>query len=558
MSKGGFVVPALQRLRGSGLDTCNGSDFVRLRIALWAKITALLGGMFYVTGVGIARAFGLAPLWVLVTHRDRLSHLAGIVVCVLVWLVCRYSRFTVAMLGVLDAIGLVCTCAAWAGVVSLGNLWSMQPAMLAVTLTVLGRAVFVPSKPARTLRLSLLGFVPTLLVAIWWARSLPIPAGFPRDSRFASVISIDQYLWALAAVALATIMSQVIYGLRRSVREANELGQYTLEEKLGSGGMGEVWRAHHRLLVRAAAVKLIRPEPLLAGHVAPEVLLRRFEREARATAGLRSPHTVQLFDFGQAEDGTLYYVMEMLVGLDLENLVSRFGPMPAERAIHILRQVCASLHEAHHNGLTHRDIKPANIFVSRVGTELDFAKVLDFGLVRLRHDRPGGDDVKLTAEGAASGTPAYMAPEIVLGQPYDHRVDIYAVGCVAYWLLTGKLVFEGDGPIKVMLDHAQTTPPRPQTRTELPIPPELEQIVMDCLEKDRSRRPATAADLSMRLAACKTPEEWTCQRAERWWQTHMPQQVAERPIAEALLSRESAPPREWRELRPRPRRANLG
>src|SRR5262249_5580516 len=155
------------------------------------------------------------------------------------------------------------------------------------------------------------------------------------------------------------------------------------------------------------------------GGASADVLLRRFEREARATASLRSPHTVQLFDFGQAEDGTLYYVMEMLVGMDLENMVSRFGPVPTERAINILRQVCQSLEVSHRNGVTHRDVRPANMFASRVGTELDFAKVLDFGLVRLRHDRPASNGVKLTADGAASGTPAYMAPEIVVGENYD-------------------------------------------------------------------------------------------------------------------------------------------
>src|SRR5262249_20854818 len=158
---------------------------------------------------------------------------------------------------------------------------------------------------------------------------------------------------------------------------------------------------------------------------------------------------------------------------DLEELVTRFGPVPAERAIHILKQVCHSLEEAHRNGLTHRDVKPANIFVSRAGTELDFANVLDFGLVRLPHDRPSASDARLTADGSCHGTPAYMAPEIAFDGDYDHRVDIYAVGCVAYWLVTGKLVFEGQNAMKVMLDHARTAPPRPQTRTELPIPPAL-------------------------------------------------------------------------------------
>ena len=281
------------------------------------------------------------------------------------------------------------------------------------------------------------------------------------------------------------------------------------------------------------------------------MLLRRFEREAHTIAALRSPHTVALYDFGQADDGTLYYVMEKLVGMDLESLVEQFGPVPAERAIHILKQACHSLDEAHRNGLTHRDIKPANIFVSRDGTELDFVKVLDFGLVRLRQDRPSPEQVKLTAEGVTSGTPAYMAPEIVIGDDsYDHRVDLYAIGCVGYWLVTGKLVFEGDTAMKVMLGHLNTPPPRPQSRTELAIPAELEQIILDCLEKDPARRPASAAELARRLSGVSVSEAWTAARAERWWATHTPEHSRARPVADALLSREgSVEP--VRELRPR-------
>ena len=192
--------------------------------------------------------------------------------------------------------------------------------------------------------------------------------------------------------------------------------------------------------------------------------MRRFEREARATAALKSPHTVQLYDFGATEDGRLYYVMELLDGLDLDTLVRQYGPLPAERVVHILRQVCSSLQDAHVNGLVHRDIKPANVVVSRAGTTFDFVKVLDFGLVKLDTARRGRGRaaVKLSTEGSTSGTPAFMAPEVVLGvADTDHRVDLYALGCVAYWLLTGKLVFEGGNAMQVMFHHAHTPPPRP-------------------------------------------------------------------------------------------------
>ncbi|HEY0991755.1 MAG TPA: serine/threonine-protein kinase [Kofleriaceae bacterium] len=552
-----LVAPVLERVRGSGLDSSNGTDFVRLRIALFGQIVALIAGAFYVIGIALNAGLGLLSLAATVGNRESMFHLLAIAIAAAMWMVCRYGRFSMVVLGVIDAVGFVGCCAAFAGMLAPGRVEAMQPVLLALTLTVTARAIVVPSKPARTLRLTLLGFLPTLALVWWWAAALQPPPELPAD-RARLAIAIGEYLWAAAATALAMITSRVIYGLRQSVREANELGQYTLQDKLGEGGMGEVWRAHHRLLVRAAAIKLIRPEPLLIGNTAPEVLLRRFEREARATAALRSPHTVQLYDFGQAEDGTLYYVMEMLVGLDLDHLISRFGPVPAERAIHILRHVCSSLEEAHQNGLIHRDIKPANIFVSHVASEGDFAKVLDFGLVRVHAERRGIDQLKLTAEGATSGTPAFMAPEIVLDQPYDHRVDLYAVGCVAYWLLTGKLVFEGGSPVKVMLDHAQAPPPPPHTRTELAIPPELEQVVMDCLEKTRELRPASAAELARRLAECPTPQAWSCERAERWWHTHLPEHSTARPVAEVLLSHEGSAPAKGRELRPRPRRVGPG
>jgi serine/threonine-protein kinase len=219
--------------------------------------------------------------------------------------------------------------------------------------------------------------------------------------------------------------------------------------------------------------------------------------------------------------------------------------------VHILGQVCHSLDEAHHNGLTHRDIKPANIFVSGTGTELDFVKVLDFGLVQLRSVQ-AGESRNLTPEATVACTPAYAAPEIARGaETYDHRVDIYAVGCVAYWLLTGKRVFDGKTTMQMLFDHASTPPAPPRTRTDQPIPPELEQLIMDCLEKDPARRPANARLLVERLSMCRLPESWTRERAERWWQDHVPAPTSERPVADVLISHEGTP--NVRALRPRRR-----
>jgi serine/threonine-protein kinase len=552
MADGGFA-PIWSRVRGSGLDTGSGCCFIQQRLAFFGKLVALLAAGFFVMELLISTVVFHVPVAYVLSTPWTMAHGLGTFLMGALWAVARHGCIRPRILEIFDFAFLLAACTAWAGMVVPGDSSSALQCLMAIALTTLARAIIVPTKPGRTARLTTLAFLPLILISIWWARTLKVPAMAPSVFAFQAVTVVNVALWSTSVIVTATVTSRVIYGFRKSIREANQIGPYTLEEKLGAGGMGEVWRARHRMLVRNAAVKLIRPEPLLAGGASADVLLRRFEREARATASLRSPHTVQLFDFGQAEDGTLYYVMEMLVGMDLENLVSRFGPVPAERTIHILRQVCQSLEEAHRNGLTHRDVKPANIFVSRVGTELDFAKVLDFGLVRLRHDRPDSNGVKLTADGAASGTPAYMAPEIVVGENYDHRVDIYALGCVGYWLLTGKLVFEGSTAMKMMLDHARTPPVRPQTRTELPIPPELEQIIMDCLEKDRAKRPQSAADLGRRLAACPTPAEWTAERAERWWQTHMPSQKGERPVAEVLISREESAQVGWRELRPKMR-----
>jgi serine/threonine-protein kinase len=551
MGSRGFAADAMGMLRGSGLDAGDGTDFIQRRIALFAKIVALIAFAFDVLGLAVGSVLGHERLVDLLYAQGQIALAAATLLVASIWLLCARVRLPLTWLGMLDGLGLIGCCTAWAFFILPGSFESIHPAMMAMTLTVLARAIVVPSKAARTLRITVAALVP-LLAMLWWWIGKPDPlTGEPPERVHALVVTSYQVLWAVAAITMATITSRVIYGLRQSVREAHEVGNYTLEEKLAAGGMGEVWRARHRFLARDAAVKLIRR----GSRADPETLLRRFEREAHATAALRSPHTVQLYDFGQAEDGTLYYVMEMLVGVDLETLVSRYGPVPAERAIHILKQVCHSLSEAHQNGLTHRDIKPANIFVSGIGTELDFAKVLDFGLVRVQDDRPSSEQVKLTADGSTSGTPAYMAPEIVVGdESYDHRVDIYSVGCVAYWLLTGKLVFQGDTAMKMMVEHARTVPPRPQTRTELPIPPALEQIIMDCLEKDPARRPATAAELALRLGAVDVPQAWTAERAERWWRAHQPQQVQARPVAEVLLSREAAPAGR-RELRPRRRQA---
>ena len=337
------------------------------------------------------------------------------------------------------------------------------------------------------------------------------------------------YLPNYLAAGLALVLHRVLGRLREDVSRAQQMGAYHMIELLGRGGMGEVWRATHRMLARPAAIKLIRPEALSgrASATQRQTLKARFEREARATAQLSSPHTISIYDFGATEDGVLYYVMELLDGTDLETLVAEHGPLPAGRVVHLLKQACESLAEAHRAGLVHRDVKPANLYVCRLGTKVDEVKVLDFGLVALQS---GG---RLTGDDQITGTPAYLAPEVVRGdREPDERVDVYALGCVAYWLLTGELVFPGKTPFEVLYGHVEEAPTPPSERARQPIPAALEALVLECLEKDPEARPRDAEDLGARLGAVVVEEPWTEAEALAWWQRHgpkPPEKIVEAP-----------------------------
>jgi len=341
-------------------------------------------------------------------------------------------------------------------------------------------------------------------------------------------------------VGVAVVIARVVTKLGPQVGKEREMGSYRLLTMLGKGGMGEVWRARHRMLARDAAIKLIQPE-MLSGKSGQNASLiqRRFEQEAKTTALLRSPHTVELYDFGVTEDGVFYYVMELLDGIDLETLVKTFGPQPAARVVSILRQVCGSLADAHRHGMIHRDIKPSNIFLCRMGGEYDFAKVLDFGLVKVLDS----NEVGLTGEGSTTGTPAYMAPEVFLGNAIDSRTDLYALGCVAYWLTTGRLVFEEKNASATMLAHVRNAPIPPSERSELPVPEWLDRIILMCLAKDPSERPASAESLTQMLERGNDAGSWTSKNAEDWWLTNRPESaVAEDAIVEVTQS-VAMPPR---------------
>ena len=527
------MTPLLER----GLDSSGGHGFVRERLALLAKTLFLVSFGFWLFLLASLTLIGGADAFAVVRGPVALGHICASLTMAMVWLVTSRTRLSLKALGALDAVSF-----ALAGVflsfMTVRDEGQILQVLLALLVTVMVRAILMPSRPGRTALISALVFAPTVVVCI--ARHHPttfLPGFSPGYQKLH--MTLNTILWAVLGTIVATIVSRVLYGLRRQVAEASELGQYLLEEKIGGGGMGEVWRARHRLLIRPAAIKVIRQTAVRGMATDPELLVRRFEREARATAALTSPHTVQLYDFGVAQDGRLYYVMELLDGLDLDTLVRQHGALPPERVIHILRQVCAALQDAHANGLVHRDIKPANIVVSRAGTTYDFVKVLDFGLVKLDAARDTDRDlVKLSTDDSWSGTPGFMAPEVVLGAATDHRVDVYAVGCVAYWLLTGMLVFEGENALQVMTQHVQAEPRRPSQRIEEPVPAALEQLVMACLEKDPARRPATAEAVSDRLDAVLLPAEWTAERAEEWWAMHRPSSRDTRPVADVLLSHE--------------------
>ena len=324
------------------------------------------------------------------------------------------------------------------------------------------------------------------------------------------------------SLALASSQGSVIEIGEQLLDSSLRVGGYDLIERLGSGGMGDVWLARHQLLARPAAIKIVR-EPEIGGGDEGHVRRQRFAREARVTSELHSPHTVQLYDFGISDAGNFYYVMERLRGMDLHRMIERHGPIPAERAVFMLKQACLSLSEAHALGLVHRDVKPANLFACRLGPQYDFVKVVDFGVVS-RHTQPTPSQI--TTVGTVLGTPAYLAPELVSGShSFDGRADLYALGCVAFWLLTGRPPFEGKDAIAVLVHHASTQPAPPSTMSEESIPTELDTIVLDCLAKDPSRRPANAEDLLERLSRVPLRDEWTPARARVWWEMHEPELV---------------------------------
>jgi serine/threonine-protein kinase len=348
----------------------------------------------------------------------------------------------------------------------------------------------------------LAGIVGTALLHSGTARLIAADARLLVDPTLIMTLAFAASVWGV----------YTINSLRAEALRARQLGQYKLKRLIGSGGMGDVYLAEHQLMKRPCAIKVIRPEK--AGD--PRVLAR-FEREVQTTAKLSHWNSVDIFDYGRADDGTFYYVMEYLPGMNLSELVRRYGPMPAARVIHLVRQACDALQEAHDVGLVHRDIKPANIFAAVRGGLFDIAKLLDFGLAKPLADI---DANQITQEGTITGSPLYMSPEQAVGdREPDARSDIYAMGAVLFYLLTGKPPFEDERPMRVLIAHAHDAPPQP-TQHNANVPEDLELVVLRCLQKGPDDRYQSAADLRAALDDCNDAGRWTRESARDWWRQH--------------------------------------
>jgi len=487
------------------IDSSGERDFLQERIALYALSTLVASAAFFFAGfaietlwpprVGLPRTLG---------RPDALFHLATCAVLLLMWVLARQRGLSSAALHATDGAGTIAAFGLFACMAaSLPAAFRPEQLYLLIAITILlFRAAIVPSHPWRTAWISTLSALPAIVLAARVYTSAPAEVSRGQSVAYA-------LLWGSLTVFIATLVSLVTFRLRRSVARARRLGQYTLGEKLGEGGMGIVYRAEHEMLRRPTAIKLLPPGR------AGEESLKRFEREVQQTARLTNPHTVSIYDFGRTPDGLFYYVMEYLDGLDLEDLVKESGPLAPGRAVRVLRQSCAALAEAHGIGLIHRDIKPANIFLCERGGIPDVVKVLDFGLVR---EISSSNDPRLTAEDVIHGTPQYLAPEAIRNaDSIDARSDLYALGAVGYFLLTGTPVFTGKSALEHIHHHLQTQPEPPSKRLGRPLPPKLEAVILSCLEKDPDRRPESARALAEALKACDDVQPWDEVDAQRYW-----------------------------------------
>jgi serine/threonine-protein kinase len=480
------------------------NTYLQRRLIIFYGVSLILGASLYVVAIplqawkdGWTRELFLAP--------DKLVHLASVLGIAAVLDQLRRRTFRANALVLLDALGLYIAIAACAIVYAL--VYRMAPHSISgiLGLFIVARAVVVPCSAKTTFLLSAPATLSILIPQLAYGTIYAdidvevLPGQYP-------VYVIWHQITMWMAVGIAALASRINFGLRHQVRKAEQLGQYRLEERIGKGGMGEVFRARHAMLRRPTAVKLIHPDT-----TDPE-LFQRFEREVRQTSRLSHPNTISIFDYGRTPEGVFYYAMEYLDGADLREIIEKTGPMPPARVIHILTQVCGALREAHGVGLVHRDIKAGNIMVCRSGGEHDVVKVVDFGLVK---DMSGTSPV-LTQLGQVCGTPETLAPEVLGGEEATAASDLYSLGVVAYYMLTGISVYDAKSAADYIGHHLHS-PPVP-LRDRLPgVPPDLEAAIHSCLEKVPARRMADAHALREALAACKDAGLWTQGEAVEWW-----------------------------------------
>jgi serine/threonine-protein kinase len=428
----------------------------------------------------------------------------------LAWLLCKSGQRPSQQLNLIDVGTLVLSISlfAWKGVLEDGGFLQAVVTVMTSLAIIVTHAIMVPATARRGFWVSALASLPATLAAFSIGTQL---AARDASVTLGTIAFGTAYIgmWSALSVAIATLAARVIYGLRQRAREAREIGQYTLEAKLGAGGMGVVYRARHSLLRRPTAIKL------LPADRAGERSIKRFEREVQLTSSLTHPNTVAVYDFGRTPDGVFYYVMEYLDGISLEDLVRHAGPLPPARVVHLLAQLCSALVEAHAIGLVHRDVKPANLMLCVRGLVSDHLKVLDFGLVK---EPASADDPLMTDANALLGTPHYMAPEAIVDPTrVGAAADIYSVGAVGYFLLVGETVFLGTTTMEVCLKQVHEPPAPPSSRAPQPIPSELDELVLGCLDKRPEGRPASAAALRARLAELQARLAWSAGDADAWW-----------------------------------------
>jgi serine/threonine-protein kinase len=515
---------------GTGIDeSTQGRELLGRRVALASLVAAVFSGFFVVLRVVMMFAAGSDNDGDLL-HPSMVCHVLAVLVTASVWWACRRGDRPARFVYVIEAIGWSLYSIAIAGM-GLSMPAAGRPdyiVLLAITFSMMARAAYVPSSPRRTALIGVLCAVPGIFTTYWvfgqvdieaWKHVLPqYPDMTTAELRFGQVFL--NVAWWIASIAISTFTSYVIYGLRKEMRDFRKLGQYTLERKLGEGGMGVVYQASHAMLRRPTAVKLLLPER------AGERALARFEREVQLTALLRHPNCVTVHDFGHTPEGVFYYAMELLDGFTLGRIVELDGPMPPGRVIHVLDQVCGALAEAHERGLIHRDIKPANIMLLEQGGIPDFAKVLDFGLVK---EVESAEAVGVTQANAILGTPHYMAPETIRDpEAIDGRADLYALGVVAYYLLTATELFESTNVVEVCAGHMHRAPEPPGQRLGRELPADLEALVLELLAKNADDRPASARQLRARLHDLADFGTWTEADAGAWWDAHREQVGADR------------------------------